>query len=84
MSKEYVRRFILDVRRVIEKGKPPKREAQLPELPPAKMEEAEKAVETAKEMEKLPALDETVAAKAEEKVERAEKKLEKAKKTCKK
>jgi predicted nucleotidyltransferase/uncharacterized protein (UPF0332 family) len=84
MSKEYVRRFILDVRKVIEKGKPAKEEARLPELPPEKIEEAERAVETAKEMEKLPAIDEKPTPKAEEIVERAEKKIEKAQKKRKK
>lgn len=71
MSKEYVRRFILDVRKVIEKGKA----AKLPELPPEKIEEAEKTVETAKVMGRLPAINEQVPLKSEIKVDKVERKL---------
>jgi len=83
MSKEYIRRFILDVRKVMEKGKV-KKEAGLPELPPEKLEEAEKMETTAKELAKLPEEEPSLPPKTEKKLAKAEERLEKARKAQKK
>jgi hypothetical protein len=51
MSKEYVRRFIMDVRKVIESRRP-ELKTEIPEGPAEKMENAKQAIETAKELDK--------------------------------
>jgi len=86
MSKEYVRRFIMDVRRVIERKKAAK--VKLPPVPPEPaekvMSEAKAAVETAKEIEKAPPAEVGVCLPADKRVKKIEKKLKKERKKCKK
>ena len=80
MSKEYVRRFILDIRRVIEKGKPAAKPSELPPLEAAeeKMETAKKGVATAKDVETLPNLEAGTFEPATEALVKIEEKLAKA------
>jgi len=76
MSKEYVRRFILDVRRVIEKGK--KATAVLPpppEVATEKMADAKNSMATATGVGPLPDIESGTFAPSTERLEKVEKKL---------
>ncbi len=91
MSKEYVRRFIMDVRRVmVKKGEmlPPVEEKEEEKSAEEKITRAKTAVQTAKEVEKLPpvevgvVLPETI--EKIQRLEKIEKKIEKEQKKHKK
>lgn len=81
-SKEYVRRFVADVRRILQEKAPEIKEDREEEAE-EKMEEAKEIVKTVKEIEKLPKAETEACVKEEKiekKLEKVEKKLEKAKK----
>ena len=90
MSKEYVRRFIMDVRRVVE-NKRPEQQMELPPVPPDpmdKMKEAEASVTTAREIErlkdaaigiKLPSTESTNVGKIAEKIEKGKREVHRKK-----
>jgi predicted nucleotidyltransferase/uncharacterized protein (UPF0332 family) len=75
MSKEYVRRFIMDVRRVIESRRP-ELKTEIPEGPAEKMESAKQAIETAKELDtKVGDAAAGICMPADSKLQKIEKKL---------
>ena len=82
MSKEYVRRFIMDVRKVVESKRPDMKQVEMPPEPMEKMEEAKESIQTAKEVERqqdsvsgmcLPSSGGAKAAKLAEKIEKNKK-----------
>ncbi len=85
MTKEYVRRFVMDIRGLIERKRPELAGEVAPEQPDKKLEQAKEKVETAKEVEKrpeaavgvhLPPEDPERFEKVEEKLRKEEKKHE--------
>jgi hypothetical protein len=55
MNKEYVRRFVMDVRRLMERGMEIPKELQKEIKVEKKMKKAKEEIKTAKEVKKLPA-----------------------------
>lgn len=80
MSKEYVRRFIMDIKRIIERVKLPKVQEPAEKV----MEEAKSAIETAKELEKVPEAEAGVCTPADDKLKKLEKRLKKSRRKCRK
>lgn len=87
-SKEYVRRFLADVRRVIQEKAPKKQKEEIKKEVKAeeKIKKAKELIKTVEDVKDLPKVQPQVcvtAPEVEKKLEKIEKKVEKAKKECK-
>ncbi|MFH0829917.1 MAG: nucleotidyltransferase domain-containing protein [Candidatus Aenigmatarchaeota archaeon] len=82
MSKEYVRRFIMDVRRVVESKRPEQKQMEIPSEPIDKMSEAGAMINTAREigMQQEAVAGMKLPSSADSKVRKIAEKIEKGKK----
>jgi hypothetical protein len=79
MNKEYVRKFVVDVRRVLEE-KGPLPDLEKDEKVEMKMEMAKERLDTAKDVEELPKLETKPKPAREKRVEKVAEKIEKEEK----